>query len=374
LKILFLTRSLETGGAERQLTLMACGLAARGHDVAVATFYNKGGTFEAELTAAGVNVCSLDKRGRRDTLPFFGRLRRLTNTLGIEVIYTFLGTPNIIGAFLKLSGVRARLIWSIRASNTNLKIYGTASRLSYAVERRLSVVPDAIIANSHAGSLYSASKGFPASKITVVPNGIDTEHFSPARASGEPVRREWGVEPHQRLIGLVGRLDPVKDHPGFLDAAARLTTTHPDARFVCVGDGPKAYNVSLREHAARLGLAERVIWAGERADMASVYNAFDVATLISSFGEGFPNVLGEAMACGVPCVATDVGDCAWVVGESGETVAPGDPVSVAAAWGRLLDSNLSLRGHQARERALQAFSLDRAVVETEALLVPGSRP
>src|SRR5262249_22113417 len=152
------------------------------------------------------------------------------------------------------------------------------------------------------------TRGLPAERIAVVPNGIDTEAMQPDAVAGSALRRAWGMSPGAFVIGCVARLDPMKDHANLLNAAATLTRGNPHGRFVCAGDGPAAYRCELQALASSLGVADRVVWAGEIRDVKAAYSAFDIATLPSAFGEGFPNVIGEAMACGTPTVATDVGD------------------------------------------------------------------
>src|SRR5262249_37999795 len=152
---------------------------------------------------------------------------------------------------------------------------------------------------------------------------------------GRRVRAAWGLvgEP---LIGLVGRVEATKDYPTFLKAAARLSAARPDVRFVCVGEGSAAHAAELRALAQSLHVEGSVIWAGIRHDMPAVYNALDVLTS-ASVGESFSNVIAEAMACGVPCVVTHVGNSPSIVGETGLIVAPGDPDALAAQWQLLLD-------------------------------------
>ena len=152
--------------------------------------------------------------------------------------------------------------------------------------------------------------------MAVIPNGIDTSRFREMPGSGARLRALWGVRDDQILIGLVGRLDYMKDHPTFLRAAAKLTHHNDSVRFVCVGGGPISYAAQLKDLSSELGLHDRIVWAGDQDDMPSVYSALDLL-VSSSSGEGFSNVIGEAMACGVPCVVTDVGDSALIVGETG---------------------------------------------------------
>jgi glycosyltransferase involved in cell wall biosynthesis len=208
--------------------------------------------------------------------------------------------------------------------------------------------------------------------MTVIPNGIDVDRFRPCRESGRRLRAEWNVPASSTLVGIVGRLDPMKGHPVFLDAAARLAAGRPNLEFVCVGDGGSAYRAELQESAARLGVAGRVKWTPHVADMPAVYNALDVLCSASIYGEGFPNVVGEAMACGTPCVVTDVGDSGRVLDCSLLTAPPGDAQSLAARLATLLDMPDRQRarlGAEGRRRIVSEYSVARLVDATEHAMV-----
>jgi glycosyltransferase involved in cell wall biosynthesis len=212
----------------------------------------------------------------------------------------------------------------------------------------------------------------------VIPNGIDTERFRPDPHSGRRLRAEWGADAAQPLIGIVGRLDPMKGHSTFLHAAAILRAKRPQAQFVCVGSGTAEFAAHLRRLADDLGLADRVVWAGERADVAAAYNAFDVHVCASD-GEGFPNVLAEAMACGVRCVATDVGDVSWIAGDAGSVVPPGDPTALAGAIEATLASDTAQDGGRGRRQIVDRFGVPQLVESTERALAgllagPGAAP
>lgn len=204
----------------------------------------------------------------------------------------------------------------------------------------------------------------------MIPNGIDTERYCPNREAGQQVRAEWSINEQQTLVGLVGRLDPMKDHPVFLRAAALLAQEQPDVCFVCVGDGPRPYNQELQALGEALGLGERLIWAGARSDMPAVYNAFDIASSSSSYGEGFSNAIAEAMACGVPCVVTDVGDSARIVGDMGVVVPPKHPEALASGWKVALAKGRREMALKARLRIVENFGVKRLIEQTEAAIWP----
>jgi glycosyltransferase involved in cell wall biosynthesis len=170
--------------------------------------------------------------------------------------------------------------------------YPWSTRLNYLLEPRFSRLPDLIISNSFAGRRNAVRKGFPDNEhFIVVPNGIDLERFRPDAELGLAVRQEWGVLPGQTLIGIVARLDPMKDYPTFLHAAARLARHDPTIRFVAVGGGPDDYAALLRENSRSLDLDGSMIWAGARGDLPAVYSALDLLVSSSAFGEGFSNVV-----------------------------------------------------------------------------------
>jgi glycosyltransferase involved in cell wall biosynthesis len=174
------------------------------------------------------------------------------------------------------------------------------------------------------------------------------------------VRAELGLAAHAPLIGLVARFDPQKDHQGFLQAARRLHAHRPDVRFVLAGPGVDQCNGTLARTIAEAGLVNAVHLLGPRSDVPRLMAAFDVASLSSRWGEAFPNVVAEAMACGIPCVVTDVGDAAEIVGDTGLVVPPCDPQALAGGWERMLALPAEQRrdlGEQARARIAARYDL-----------------
>lgn len=367
MRLLLLIRSLELGGAERQLCLLAGGLRARGHQVDVACFYAQGPLL-AELAAAGVAVHPLGKSGRWDLLGALLALKRLIARLRPQALYSFLDTPNLLAALARPLCPGLKVAWGVRASDMDLTRYSRFAALMARLPRFLAWGANVIIVNSRAGAAVAASRGLPGAKLVVIPNGIDTARFAPDPAAGQALRAAWGAGTGDPLVGLVGRIDPMKDHANFLRAMARVRASLPDLRLVCVGGGDEGLAAGLRDLAASLGLADCLTWAGPRADMPAVMNALDLCVLASAFGEGFPNVLGEAMACAVPVVTTDVGDAAWVAGWPELTAPPRDPEALAAAALAVLGMPAAARrelGRALRQRAVTEFSLASMVQKTE---------
>lgn len=371
MKVLFLARSLDYGGAERQLAALARGLRGAGHSVTVALFYG-GGPLEGELREGGVAVRSLGKSGRWDLVGFLPKLAQVVRAERPDIVHGYLVEPNILTLLLKPLGPGIKAVWGVRASGRDLRRYERFIRLAFRLECSLSRYADLIIANSHAGRADHVACGFPAGKTVVVPNGIDTEQFHPDSEARRRVRAELGIDEDEKVVGLVARLDPMKDHPTFLRAAALLVRERTDVRFLCAGSGPAEYRQQLRSLADGLGLSDRVIWSPVRPDVAAVYSSLDVLASSSCWGEGFSNVIGEGMACGLPCVATDVGDSALIVGDTGVVVPPGDPESLAGGIRGLLDEGPAQRAERAaaaRARVTSEFSVERLVQRTEKLLL-----
>lgn len=368
MRILFLVRGLNRGGAERQLVAAAAGLRGAGHDVGVAVFYG-GGAFEHDLRARGVAVHDLGKRGRWDP-SFLARLVRLVRTMRPDVLHAYAPVPNLVAGAARPLLPPLKIVWGVRSALTDLRPYGRVTGLVYRLERRGAALADAVIANSEAARRVVLAAGMDARKLHVIGNGVDCDAFRPDPAAGRELRRAWRIDDATRVVGLVGRLDPVKDHALFLRAAARVAAAREEARFVCVGGGDPAYARALARMADELGMTPRVLWAGERTVDRAVYCAFDVAVLSSSAGESFPNVLVEAMACGTPCVATASGDVLEILGDTGEVVPPGDPEALARAVLRVLERRDAedAPGARARERVMRRYSVAELVRRTESAL------
>jgi len=368
-KVVLLARSLErTGGAEQQLTHLARGLHRRGWPVRVVTFYDDD-DLAKDLAADGVEVVSLGKAGRWDLVGFAARLRRELRRDHPDVIQSTLTVPNVLAAVLAASS--AQVAWGIRASDMDLRHhYDWTHRAAAKLEALLSARPAAIVANSHAGRAVSLQRGFRSDRLVVIANGIDTDRFRPNLAPARAFRERWLAGKEGHLIGMVARLDPMKDHETFLQAARLLVARVPDVRFVCVGNQGTLFAPTIRRRCTDLGLDSHVTWEGPRHDIEVVMNALDLCTLSSAFGEGFPNVIGEAMASETAVVATDVGDAAMLIGSHGRIVPPREPGLLAAAWEMILAMGVEERQRMAaaaRQRIVEEFSLDAMVARTAAL-------
>lgn len=359
LSIFLLIRSLELGGAERQLVELASSLRRCGQKVQVGVFYSQG-PLAVELQQVGVPIIGLAKRGRWDLIGFFWRLARVLKQVRPDILYCFLGGANLAGAVVRPFVPNLKLAWSIRASDVDLNRYDWTHRLGYRLERLGSRLPDLIIANSMTGRAFALRNGFPADRIKLVFNGIDTGRFRPDPALRCSQRKTWGLSEGDIAVGMLARLDPMKDHQTFLRAAALLVEQRPNIRFLCIGGG--SLREPLEQFARELGISERVIFTGEGEAVACL-NALDLVCS-SSISEGFPNSLAEAMACGRPCVATNAGDSAEIIGDTGSIVPIRDPGALARAILDEIDARSGSRSDSARQRVIDKFSVEAMATNT----------
>src|SRR5258708_5787703 len=260
------------------------------------------------------------------------------------------------GAF---AGRSVPVVWNIRQSLNGFNYEKRATAAIIRFLARFAKRPAKIIYNSRIAAAQHGAIGYELQDSLVIPNGFMTSLFTPSQDARNSVRVELGIPDETLLIGLVSRYHPVKDHANFLHAAALLLKTHPDVQFVLCGDGVNWVNPFLCKLIDDLKLTERVHLLDQRQDMPRITAALDIATS-SSCAESFPNVIGEAMSCGVPCVVTDVSDLLWIVGETGRVVPPRNAQALASAMQELVELGPGGReklGSSARARVLKHFPL-----------------
>ena len=324
-----------------------------------------GGPLETELQRRKrFDYVMLDKRGKSDVIGFGGKLLREVRRRTPAIVHGYMPFGNQL-ALAAGRAAGAKVVWGIRASFVDFRHYGASDRFLFATGRILSRLPDLVIFNSQAGLEYHRNAGYHAPKMIVIPNGIDSDRFRPDAAARRRIRSEWGIPNDVSVVGIVGRVEPMKDYGTFLDAAG-IVASENTAHFVCIGDGVGEYRREMEKKAQAAGIDDRVHWVGVRSDMPAAYSALDVL-VSASIGEGFSNVIGEAMACGVKCVVTDVGDSARIVGTAGIVVPPSNPARMARA---VLDivGGTGDRLTDPREYVSKNFSRQRLVDATASAL------
>lgn len=362
LMVMHVISNLNDGGAEGALYRLC--LNAKQYRHVVVCMMDEG-KYGPMLAAAGVPVHCLNMPQGKPTWQGVRQFWGLLRSLRPNLVQTWMYHADLMGGVLaRLSGVR-KVYWGIRHSNLSP---GTVKRSTIWVASLCASlsrwVPTRIVSCSQQAVATHAAIGYDASRFTVIPNGYDLSRYAPDLAARERLRQEWGIAPHTFLLGLVARFDAQKDHANLLAALGRLK--HAGHAFHCmlVGTGMDANHSQLSEWLQREGVADRVTLLGRRNDIPDVMNALDVHVL-SSLGEAFPNVLAEAMACGTPCVTTDVGDAALIVGETGWVVPPQNPVALAhglaqakTEW-ETAPSQWQTRQQAARARIVQHFGIEQ---------------
>ena len=305
---------------------------------------------------------------------FLGRsaaFLRVANSGVPQVVQSWMYHANVLAEFAHWwpsRSQRPRLYTSVRGAAHAAREQGLALRLVRRLDAFGSRAATAVVFNSARAARQHAALGYPEAKFKIIPNGFETDRFRP----DAEVRRHWRerLGAHsQPVVGIVARRNVLKGHDYFLDAAREVLRSHPDALFVCAGKGCGDADQGILREVRDRGLDGRVRLLGEIADVAGLYCALDVI-VCASISESFPNVIGEAMACGVPPVVTDVGDCADLVGDAGLVVAARDAPALAGAIGRLLSENPAAsqaRGAASRKRIIEHYSIQSVVGKFESL-------
>lgn len=349
---------LTTGGAERALyNLLAGGLAQR-YESAVISL-SEAGTFGERIQALGVPVYTLGMRRGPDPLALL-HLRALVRVIQPDVIQGWMYHGNLAAsAAAVLARGRPAVAWNVRHSLYALDDEKRLTRWIIRAGRILSSRTDATVYNSSVSREQHEAFGFCAERGRVIPNGFDLDQLRPDRSVAGRVRGEFGIPETAMVVGHVARFHPMKDHASFLRAAVKVADAFPDAHFLVVGRGVDL-ETSVLSGIVPERLIDRFVFPGERADVTDLMRGMDVLCTSSAWGEAFPNVLGEAMACGVPCVATDVGDSREIVGDTGWVVSPAEQQALAAAIEQALSMSEDERqalGRGARQRVEAGFSL-----------------
>jgi glycosyltransferase involved in cell wall biosynthesis len=372
MRILFFIGQLKTGGAERQLVNLCKGLSTRDHRIFLTVIFPGGQLSKIVEGIKNIELISLWKFRSNCFIVRFVQIlfspvllgNRIKNS-NPDAIYSLLLLTNLI-AWLATRGKNAdKLIWGLRSSSIRL-IWKQA--FPEKICAYISTTVPLIIINSYAGLYYYQKRGYRPERFRVISNGIDVEYFQFQPDKRKLFRQELGLSEKHILVGIVARLIPVKNHALFFEAAARVVEQRDDVCFLVVGEGDPAYSQELLEKVESLGIDELVFWLGYREDMVAIYNALDLL-VSSSTGEGFPNVIGEAMACGAPCVVTDVGDSARIVGNPNCVVKPNDSTLLAGAICEVLQQDDRFyESKQLRSRIIENYSLQILIESTEQVL------
>ena len=380
--ILHLITTLNVGGAEGMLLKLLSVMDNERFANQVVSLTDVGPIGE-QILAQGIPVHALFMPNGRVTASGLAKLWRLLYSLRPKILQTWLYHADLLGLiFGKLACIK-NICWNIRGSYHDLKKYRSSTKWTIKMCSIFSSFPDVVIANSYRGREFHIDLGYGAKRWSVISNGFDLNKFKPDQIARAKLLNELGLTHCLKkenakgdkgnrntpiLIGLIARYDSMKDHSTFIKAACSLLKEIRDVHFVLVG---KYVDIGNRLLTAQIpsDCKNRFHLLGERNDIENITAGLDIASS-SSYGEGFPNILCEAMACEVPCVATDVGDSARIVGNTGRVVSAKDPEALAMAWTemiRLGEEGRRRLGAAARKRVMDRFELSKIVKKYEAL-------
>lgn len=354
LRVVHIISGLYLGGAETVLHRL---LTAPGQtDWHCVVSLSGEGVFGPRLREAGITVHTLGMSGAAGVLRGLPRLRRLLRELNPDVVQTWMYHADLIGGIVaRTAGIKA-VSWGIRNSGTDLGKSSRSAQICQTLCAPLSgLVPAVIVACAEQARRGHRRSGYRDDRMVVVPNGYDLSRWQPDAQARRAARASWGVADATPVIGSVARWNPLKDHENLMRAFAASVRVRPDLRCVLIGEGLDTHNSELMGLLTQHQLRDQVILLGRRDDVPALMNGLDVHVL-SSRAEGFPNVVAEAMATGVLCAVTDVGDAAVMVGDAGWVAPPRNAAALAGA----IDAAVAVLGTQEQARRSEA---GRRIVE-----------
>ncbi len=367
--VLHIIVGLNIGGAELMLVRLIDGNRQQGtvnHSVISLTDL---GAVGDRLRAEGVPVYALNITSIANVFVGLFRLRNLIRQLQPDVVQTWMYHADFLGGLAAAMCGHRRVIWGIRATH----IRHGGSRLTVLLRRMCAVLshwlPQAIVCAAEASRRAHIAVGYDPTRLHVIPNGFEVAPFKSAAEKRAEHRAALSLPAQAIVIGVLGRFNEVKDYRNFVRSAGRVAQASPSVHCLFVGRNLDRSNARLGKWIAEAGIASHCTLLGERTDIPACLSAIDILC-ISSLSEGFPNVVGEAMAAGVPCVVTDVGDAALLVGDTGFVVPARDSDALAAGLQRMV--NLSPQERRAMGMAAQArieatFSMDASRSKFEQL-------
>lgn len=369
MRVAHVITGLNVGGAETMLYRLISRMDRRSFETEVISLIEVG-PVGRQIQDLGIRVRCLNMSTKVPNPIAFHKLGCLLRKWRPRVVQTWMIHGDLLGGLAAfLAGIP--VVWGVHQTTLDPAFTKWTSRITLRCCSKLAdTIPSKIVCCSEASLATHAALGYPRSRMVVIPNGFDLSRLYRDASGAKAVRDELQLSEDTPVVGLVARFHPQKDHRTFFEAAALLIKRIPEVHFVLCGDGVTLQEPRLQELAASSPSPERFHLLGRRDDVSKVISAFTVATLASAWGDAFPLAIGEAMCCEIPCVATDVGDAARIVGPTGRIVPKENAVALGDAWFDLLRMSSARRrdlGRAARERIRCRFSLDTVVSQYEAL-------
>jgi glycosyltransferase involved in cell wall biosynthesis len=353
LRVIFIVTGLSTGGAEAMLLKLLEHIDRDKFKPQVVSLISMGDV-GSRIEKIGIPVSVIGFDPSKKSLAPFLTLFKLVHQIRPDIVQTWMYHADLLGGLAaRLVGVK-NVVWGIRNSNLSSVLTKSSTLKVVKLCAALSTcLPQQILSCSRRAAVIHGQLGYSAHKIKVIPNGFDLVAFRPSSEARDSVRKELNLPLDSFLVGLMARYDSQKNHGGFISAAAQVRRAMPDVHFLLAGTGVDETNDVLVKLTAEHDLKNHIHLLGRRSDMPRLMASLDILASSSSFGEAFPNVLGEAMACGVPCVVTDVGDSAEIVGDTGRVVQSGDMEGLARNIQEVLSmskEDMAVFGQKARAR------------------------
>ena len=369
IRIVHIITALNVGGTEMMLCRLLSRMRKDRFENIVFTLKEKG-SLSKDFESQNIRVYNVGGMGGILRISALIRSLKILREINPDIIQGWLAHGNFVAQIASIFlPYRLSTLWNIRYTALPKPETKNSTLLIIKLLSLLSSLPQKIIFNSKTGANDHCRMGYRRGKSCIIPNGFDTKLFSPSVKNSRSVRMEFNIPDEAILIGLIGRFNPLKDHDCFLKAGAELLSRKRGIFFLLAGQKVDWKNPHIKQLIEKLGMKEKVFLLGERRDIHRIIAALDIATC-SSVAEGFPNVIGEAMSCGIPCVVTDVGDSAWLIGDSGIVVPSRSHEAICEAWLKLIEMGSEKRqvlGEKARKRIEDHFSIQMIVKKYEQL-------
>jgi glycosyltransferase involved in cell wall biosynthesis len=369
IKVTHVITDLSLGGAEMMLYRLLSTMDREKFKNEVISLTDLGEVAD-KIRRVGVPVDALGMNRRFPNPLAITRLCRRIRHSRAQVVQAWMYHANLIGALAGRLVGDIPVVWGIHQADLDPQVNKPLTLWTAKCCAHMSRwLPRSIVFVSQAALLLHTRFGYAAKRMEVIPNGFDLEAFKPDPAARLSLRKELQIPENTLLIGMAARFHPQKDHYNFIQAAGHLHAVLPEVHFVLCGRGVTSDNPELMQRIALAGIEQPCHLLGERSDIGSFFAGIDIATS-SSMSEAFALSIGEAMACGTPCVVTNVGDSARIVASTGEVVPPKDPCALASAWRELIEAGPEMRLHlgmTARSRVRQHFSLKTVVERYQAI-------
>ena len=368
MKITHIITGLAAAGAETALYHLLAALDRQEYQCEVISLTDRGQT-AARIESLGVPVRALSMMRSVPNPLAIRRIAKILRRSRPGIVHTWMYHSNLLGGLAAQAAGGIPVIWGIhhsRIDSSDTKRFTVWTVRACAWFSRQ--LPARIICCANSSELAHIQLGYDPEKMEVIYNGIDSEIFRPDPEARPALRSRLGLPPEAVLIGMAGRLHRHKDHKTFFAAARLLRTEFPQVHFVLCGESMVADHPKLAPEIAD-GLQGHCHLIGLQRDMRAFYAGLDIAAN-SSLSEAFPLAVGEAMACGIPCAVTEVGDSPAIVGDTGKIVPARQPGLMASAWRELLEAGPEARrllGEAARERVVTHFSVTQFAERYQSL-------